>query len=109
VSGSRITVANAGTYNIQFSAQLLADTGADDIFMWFTKNGNNITYSTTRLELENNQESVMTVNVLDTAAANDYYEIKWETTNGDAVLLFQNGSSNYPAIPSVIGTITQVR
>jgi hypothetical protein len=51
----------------------------------------------------------MTVNILDTAVANDYYEIAWESVNGDAVLLHQAASGNRPAVPSVITTITQVR
>jgi hypothetical protein len=109
VDNTKLTVANSGTYNIQFSSQLLADTGADNTFIWFKKNGTNIAGSATQIELENNQENVVTVNILDTANANDYYEIAWQNTNGDAVLLYEPASGNVPSIPSVITTVTQVR
>jgi hypothetical protein len=109
VDNTKLTVANAGTYNIQFSAQLLADTGADNAYIWFKKNGTNIAGSASELAIANNDEALMTVNILDTAVANDYYEIAWESVNGDAVLLHQAASGNRPAVPSVITTITQVR
>jgi hypothetical protein len=109
VDNTKLTVANSGTYNIQFSAQLLADTGADNTFIWFKKNGTNIAGSASQILLENNQENLVTVNILDTANANDYYEIAWESDNGDAVLLYEPASGNVPSIPSVITTVTQVR
>ena len=108
-SGTQLTVANEGTYNIQFSAQLLADTGADNVYIWFKKNGTNIADSATELAIENNDEALMTVNILVDAAANDYYEVAWESTQGDAILYTQAASGNRPAVPSIITTITQVR
>jgi hypothetical protein len=106
---TKITVANSGTYNIQFSAQVLADTGADDVWIWFKKNGTNIANSATRIALSNNEEDVITVNILEEAAASDYFEIVWQSANGDAVLLAETAAGNYPAIPSIIATVTQVR
>ena len=109
VSGTQMTVANSGTYNVQFSAQLLADTGADTVHIWFKKNGTNIAGSASQLELANNAENIMTINILDTAVANDYYEVCWQSTNGDAVLLYQAATGNIPSVPSIITTITQIR
>jgi hypothetical protein len=109
VDNTKLTVANSGTYNIQFSAQLLADTGADNVYIWFKKNGTNIAGSASELAVSNNDEALMTVNILDTAVANDYYELCWQTVNGDAVLLTAAATGNIPSIPSVIATITQVR
>jgi hypothetical protein len=109
VDNTKLTVANSGTYNIQFSAQLLADTGADNTHIWFKKNGTNIAGSATQIALANNEENVVTVNILDTAVANDYYEIAWQNSNGDAVLLYEGATGNIPSIPSVITTVTQVR
>jgi hypothetical protein len=51
----------------------------------------------------------MTVNIFDTANANDYYEIAWENKNNNGRLLYQAASGNVPSTPSVITTITQVR
>lgn len=48
VSGSRITLANAGIYNIQFSAQIdKSDAGNDDIDIWLAKNGANVSWTNT--------------------------------------------------------------
>jgi hypothetical protein len=109
VDNTKLTVANSGTYNIQFSAQLLADTGADNTHIWFKKNGTNVAGSATQIALANNAENVVTVNILDTAVANDYYEIAWQNSNGDAVLLYEAATGNIPSVPSVITTVTQVR
>ena len=109
VSNSRLTVANAGTYNVQFSAQIETSAGADTVHIWFKKNGNNINDSATKVVLANNTAQVMTVNILDEAAANDYYELAYQTLNGNATILAEPASGNIPAIPSVIATITQAR
>jgi hypothetical protein len=109
VSGSRITLANAGTYNIQFSAQVLADAGADDIAIWLKKNGTNVSNSAGKLALANNEEQIASWNYVANAIANDYYEIAYQTLNGDAILLYEAASGNIPAIPSIILTVTQNR
>jgi hypothetical protein len=104
-----VTMVQAGTYNIQFSAQLEANAGADTVWMWFKKNGNNIGASASKAILPNNTAQIMTVNILDTAAANDYYELAYQTLNGNAVILAEAAAGNIPAIPSVILTVTQIR
>jgi len=109
VSGSRLTVSNGGTYNIQFSAQFETSAGSDTGYVWFKKNGTNIADSATKVVLANNTAQVMTVNILDEAAANDYYELGYQLTNGNATILAEAASGNIPAIPSVITTVTQVR
>lgn len=109
VSGSRLTVANGGTYNIQFSAQFETSAGADTGYVWFKKNGTNIGDSATKVVLANNTAQVMTVNILDEASANDYYELGYQFTNGNATVLAEAASGNIPAIPSVIATVTQAR
>jgi hypothetical protein len=108
-SNSRITLANSGTYNIQFSAQLLADAGADDVYIWLKKNGTNVPASAGRVTLANNEEIIATWNYVVNAAANDYYEIVWQATGGDALLLAEGASGNIPSLPSIILTVTQVR
>ena len=109
VSGSRITYANAGVYSTTFSAQLLADAGADTVYMWLKKNGTNVPESATKLTLDNNKEAVMTINFVTELAANDYLEIAWQSTNGDAVIYSEAASGNIPAIPSIITSTVQVR
>jgi hypothetical protein len=108
-SGTRLTVANSGTYNIQFSAQLLADTGADNVWIWLKKNGTNVSDSAGKLTLDNNQALIATWNYVVNASASDYFEIVWQNANGDAVILAETASGNVPGIPSIITTVTQVR
>ena len=109
VSNSRITIANSGTYNIQFSAQLLADTGSDIIWIWLKKNGTNVSNTSTKLVLANNEADVAAWNFVVTAAANDYFELAWQNNGGHTKLLTEAAAGNYPAIPSVILTVTQVK
>jgi hypothetical protein len=108
-SNSRLTVTNAGTYNIQFSAQLLADTGADNIWIWLKKNGTNVSDSAGKITLANNEALIATWNYVVTASPSDYFEIVWQNLNGDAVILAETASGNIPGIPSIITTVTQVR
>jgi len=109
VNGKDITMSQAGTYNIQFSAQIETSGGADTVYMWFKKNGTNITDSASKAVLANNTAQIMTVNILDEAQANDYYELAYQTLNGNATVLYEGASGNIPAIPSVILTVTQIR
>nr|CAB5223310.1 hypothetical protein UFOVP385_27 [uncultured Caudovirales phage] len=106
---SRLNVATSGYYNIQFSAQLLADTGADDVWIWLKKNGTNVPNTGTRVTLANNEEIVAAWNFVVNATAGDYYELVWQSADGHAELLTEPASGNYPVIPSVIVTVTQVR
>jgi hypothetical protein len=108
-SNSQITLANSGTYNIQFSAQLLADGGADDVYIWLKKNGTNVSASAGHVVLANNEELIAAWNYVVDAAASDYFEIVWQSTGGDAVLLTETATGNIPSVPSVILTVTQVR
>jgi len=106
--GTQLTIANSGTYNIQFSAQLLADTGADTIWIWLKKNGTNVSNTATKLVLANNEANVAAWNFVVPAVANDYFELVWQNNGGHTKLLTETASGNYPAIPSVIVTVTQV-
>jgi hypothetical protein len=108
VSNSQITLANNGTYNIQFSAQVLAGTGADTIWIWLKKNGTNVSNTATKLVLRNNEADVAAWNFVVPAVATDYFELVWQSLDGHATLLTEAASGNYPAIPSIIVTVTQV-
>ncbi len=108
-NNSQVTITQDGTYNIQFSAQIETSAGADTVYMWFKKNGVNITDSASKAVLANNTAQIMTVNLFDIGVANDYYELAYQTTNGNARVLYEPASGNIPTIPSVILTIQQIR
>ena len=108
VSNSQITLANSGTYNIQFSAQVLAATGQDDVYIWLKKNGTNVANTGTKLVLANNEADVAAWNFVITAAASDYFELAWQSRDGHTLLSAATATGNIPGIPSIILTVTQV-
>ena len=112
VSNSRITIANAGVYNIQFSAQLdKTDSGDDVVDIWLSKNNNNVANSNTQTTLTgNNGKHVAAWNFFVQAAAGDYFEICWSSPDAAVFLNYVGATSNptRPAIPSVILTVNKV-
>jgi len=113
VSGSRITVANKGVYNLQFSAQLeKTDNGVDIVYIWFKKNGSNVPRSNTSLDVlkqaGGSGRFIAAWNYVDTMNAGDYLEIIWQAADTNMILAYDPASGNYPSIPSVIATLTQV-
>lgn len=109
VSGSRITFANSGIYNIQFSAQVQQGAGKALIYIWFKRNGTNIPESATALHVGANDYAVPAWNFVKTLSAGDYVEIVWQSDLGTTTFPFLPASGNIPAIPSLIVTATQVR
>jgi hypothetical protein len=113
VSGSRITVAHPGVYNLQFSAQLeKTDNGADTVYIWFKKNGTNIPRSNTAVDVlkqaGGSGKFVAAWNYIDNLVPNDYLEIIWQSDDTTMQLAVDPASGNFPSIPSVIATLTQV-
>lgn len=107
---SRITVAEAGVYNFQFSAQLdKSGGGADTVYIWFRQNGINIPYSATKVVIDGpNSEIVPAWNYLLTMGAGDYFELVWSAADTGVVLAAVAAASPVPAVPSVIMTVTYV-
>ena len=110
---SRMTFANAGTYNIQFSAQLHNTGGGgsgNTVNIWFRLNENNIDNSDTKVTVPSNAPYVVAAwNFIQSVAAGDYVEIMWFTDNANIILEHENATATHPAIPSVIITAQQIR
>ena len=114
VSNSRITLANSGTYNIQFSAQVdrVAGSGTDTIHIWLKKNGTNVSASAGAITVSGGVAAAKTIsswNYVVDASAGDYYEIVWQPTDANLQLITAAATGNIPSIPSIILTVTQVR
>jgi len=114
VSGTRLTVANAGTYNIQFSAQIdrVAGSGTDTAYIWLKKNGSNVVGSAGAITISGGALAAKTIsswNYVVDSAANDYYELVWQATDSNIQLIAATATGNIPSIPSIITTVTQVR
>jgi len=107
---SRIVVDNQGVYNIQFSAQLDKTSGAAAVIhIWLRKNGTNVPNTTSRVVIQGTAaELVAAWNFIIQLEPTNYVELMWESDDADVVLLAASATSVYPAIPSVICTVTQV-
>jgi hypothetical protein len=109
---TQILIANAGVYNIQFSAQLNRTTGGADaqVDIWLRKNGVDIPFSATSITMKANAKNVVAAwNFFETVTAGQYLEIAW--TQNDAVDIIQypiNLTVPFPAIPSVILTVNKI-
>jgi len=114
VSNSRITFTYAGTYNVQFSAQLdRTNSGSDTVEIWLRKNGVDVANSGGSVAMDGGAAASRRVpswNYVLTVAAGDYLELMWLTTDTHVRLLSQSASTSpaYPEIPSVIFTAQQV-
>jgi len=107
---TRITMSNAGVYNIQFSAQLNQTSGgAHNAFIWLKKNGANVADSAGDTRIAGNGDRIMAAwNYIVSASAGDYYELAWASDGTAVVLDYVAAAGVVPAIPSVILTVVPV-
>ena len=114
VSGSRITIANTGLYNIQFSSQLHTTVNqAVDFSIWFAMTGSNISNSNTDYTIEKiagGGYQVAALNFLTRIASGSYIELKYSKTTLEGQLQAKGTQStpSRPATPSIILTVTQI-
>jgi hypothetical protein len=114
-NSSRVTFAYAGTYDVQFSAQLdrASGSGTAQVDIWPAINGTAVANSNTRLSISGPAAQAKTVaawNWLITVTAGQYVELKWSTNDEDIILHHENAQTGptRPAIPSVIVTAVKV-
>ena len=116
-NSSRLNVAQAGIYNLQFSIQFTNTTNASqDVDVWFRKNGTNIDKSNSRFGFAPRKgagdpyHTIAALNFFVSLAANDYVEIMWRPTDvGVSIEHYAaSASPTRPAVPSVIATLSFV-
>lgn len=113
VSGNKIKVLNAGTFNLQFSAQLSRTTGgsAQQISIWFRVNGTDVGFSNTHTSVQANAgKLVASWNYFFDLFANDEIQIMYSVSSTAIQLLHEVADVvvPHPATPSVIVTINKV-
>jgi hypothetical protein len=109
VGGSRITFANTGIYNIQFSAQLYTPTNNTEVDIWLKRNGVNIANSAGKIgPTSNNTYHIPAWNFVDTFTSGSYVEIAYQTNQTNTEFQYIAATGNIPAIPPIIATVTQV-
>lgn len=113
VSGSRVTIANTGIYNIQWSGQFTNPTAAEhNITIWLRKNGVDVPGSAGIVLVPKKHGSfdghvLPAWNYLIDPVAGDYYEFVWSTENISVYMSFTPAGSPPPSTASVIVTVTQ--
>ena len=114
---SRLNVAQAGIYNLQFSIQFKNTTNdTQDVDVWFRKNGTNIDKSNSRFGLAPRKAAgdpshiIGALNFFVNLAANDYVQIMWRPSDVGVSIEHYAASSSptRPSIPSVITTLSFV-
>jgi hypothetical protein len=115
VSGSQITIANPGVYNLMFSAQMVKNSGntATHAHIWLSQNGTNVPTSASQLGFPSNSVYVVAAwnFFFKTTVANEYVQLKWEiNSNVDNAIAITSAvaSGDIPAIPGLIVTVNQV-
>ena len=111
---TRITFANTGIYNIQFSSQFQnSDTQLNDVTIWLRLNGVDVLGSAGFVSVPNKHGSIdghtiVAWNYVIEVIAGQYYELIWSTTNHTNVKMqFYAAGSPPPSAASVILTVTQ--
>ena len=113
VSNSRITIANTGIYNLQWSAQFTNPTAAEhDVTIWLRKNGVDVPGSSGIVLVPAKHgaadgHTLPSWNFLLSAVGGDYYEFVWSTVNTSVYISFEPAGNPPPSTASVVLTVTQ--
>jgi hypothetical protein len=119
IATSKITVAYAGVYNLQFSTQFQnTDNQIQDISIWLRQNGTNIPGSTGLVSIPARKSAsageeaheIIGWNYYVSMNANDYIEIYWSTTLASVTIQHYptSASPTRPATQSVVATLSFV-
>lgn len=116
-TNSKITVTNAGIYNLQFSVQAQnLDNAPEDLFIWLKQNGTDIVGSTGLVGMPARKSAgvpyhdIKGWNYFLSMNANDYVQIYWSVPN-PLVTIEQypaSGTPTKPSTASVVATLSFV-
>jgi hypothetical protein len=116
-TGSKITVANAGIYNLQFSVQVEnLDNAPQDMYIWLKQNGTDIVGSTGKVGMPARKSAgvpshdIKGWNYFLSMSAGDYVQIYWSTTNASVTIetYAASGTPTKPSTASVVATLSFV-
>ena len=104
---SRVYVNRTGSYNIQFSLQLVSTNAASkDVYIWADVNGTSVPESATKLTMSGSSNAYVAAwNFVIRMSAGDYFQLMWSTSNTNVQIARIAASAPVPAIPSVILTV----
>lgn len=101
---SRIEIGISGIYNFQYSGQLKStDASAKTVWIWLSRDGTDIGYSTRAYTLEtNNHYRSVSWNFNIDMTAGQYLEIYWAADDTDVTLTAETASTPHPGISSSV-------
>lgn len=111
-SGSRITVRNAGTYNLQYSSQFVnVDSAIMDVSIWLRVNGVDVPGSRGDVAVPNRHGSIdghalPAWNYFIEMAAGDYAQLMW-SSNTDVSMAFLPTATS-PTRPAAVSVIASM-
>ena len=119
---SRIVIANPGTYNLQFSVQLINKGNAiDPVYIWYRQNGIDIQQTNSQVTVPSKQGNVDGAIIagwnffIRTTSVNEYIELMWfvvdETHTFIATTTSKAATATtpfLPSIPSIILTVNEI-
>jgi hypothetical protein len=116
ISSSKITVATAGIYNLQFSTQFAnTNSNVQDVYIWLKQSGVDIPGSTGFVSIPGSHggtdgHSIVGWNYFLSMAVNDYVEIYWSVPNNAVSIqhLAASGTPTKPSTQSVVATMSFV-
>jgi len=116
ISSSKITVATAGIYNLQFSTQFQnTDTSFQNVYIWLKQSGVDIPGSTGFVSIPNRHagtdgHSIVGWNYFLSMTAGQYIEIYWSVPNVAVTIqhLAASGTPTKPSTQSVVATMSFV-
>ena len=123
-NSSRVVMANAGVYNVQFSAQIYNDANTEDlVYIWLRQNGTDVQASNGIVTVPKKSDANHPGAVLpswnflvQTSNSNEYVELMWFAPDNTHVTIAavssQAATANtpyLPAVPSIILTVTPVK
>jgi hypothetical protein len=110
---TKITVANAGIYNLQFSAQLSRNAGNNSVVIniWLAEDGLALPHTNTRLTLTGSADAAKAVaawNFFVTMNAGQFLQLMWTVSDLDLIIESFAAAAPAPEVPSLILTLSQV-
>ena len=116
ISSSKITVATAGIYNLQFSTQFAnTDTAFRDVYIWLKQSGVDIPGSTGFVSIPNRHagtdgHAIVGWNYFLSMTAGQYIEIYWSVPNAAVTIqhLAASGTPTKPSTQSIVATLSFV-
>jgi hypothetical protein len=110
----KIVFDHAGVYNFIWSGQFEnSSSSAQDVFVWFRKNGVDIAGSTGLAAVPGshagtNGHAIIGWNFFISVNAGDYVQIMWMKSSASITLPFYAATADYPSTASVVLTINQI-